>query len=76
MEAVVVEEQREREGFWQAASGSPPSLDAKQIGQGEEGFEDPLKSRERSQQISLPPPGRLAKEGKKRKRSLARARET
>jgi hypothetical protein len=35
MEAAVLEEQRERKKFWQMASGSPPSLDAKRNRQGE-----------------------------------------
>jgi hypothetical protein len=34
----VIEEQRERERFWQVALGSPPSLDAKQKRQAEKGF--------------------------------------
>jgi hypothetical protein len=38
MVAVVVEEQREREGFWQVASGFPSPFDAKCIGQTEKGF--------------------------------------
>jgi hypothetical protein len=54
MEAAVFEEQRERKRFWQMASCSPPSLDAKQNRQGES-FSKILRiQRERSQQISFP----------------------
>jgi hypothetical protein len=38
MAAVVVEEQREREGSGRVASGYSLLFDAKQIGQGEKGF--------------------------------------
>jgi hypothetical protein len=48
MVAVVVEEQREREGSGRVASGYSLLFDAKQIGQGEKGFSRSLDSRERS----------------------------
>jgi hypothetical protein len=45
-------------------------LRSNQIRQGEKGFEDLLDTRERSQQILVPPLGRFALEEKERKLSL------
>jgi hypothetical protein len=49
------------------ASGFPSSLDAKQIGQAEKSFEDPLTP---EREIPFPPFGRLAREGKREREEI------
>jgi hypothetical protein len=66
--AVVVEEQREREGSGRVASGYSLLFDAKQIGQGERVFQDPWTPERDLQQILFSPFGRLEREGKERGR--------
>jgi hypothetical protein len=68
MVAVVVEEQREREGSGRVASGYSLLFDAKQIGQGERVFQDPSTPERDLQQILFSPFGRLEREGKERGR--------
>jgi hypothetical protein len=64
--------QREWEKFWQEASGSPPSIDAKRMREGEKEFCRSLTPQGRSPADLLPSLGRLAskkEEGKDRNRS-------
>jgi hypothetical protein len=68
----VIEEQREREGFWQVASGYSLLLDAKQIGQREKGFQNPWTLERDPQQIFFSPFGRFEKERKEREKGLGK----
>jgi hypothetical protein len=54
------------------ASGYSFVFDAKQIGQGEKGFQDPWTPERDPQQILFSPFGRLEREGKEREKGLSK----
>jgi hypothetical protein len=54
------------------ASGYSFLFDAKQIGQGEKGFQDPWTQGRDPQQILFSPLGRLEREGKEREKRLSK----
>jgi hypothetical protein len=61
-------------GSGRVASGYSFLFDAKQIGQGEIGFQDPWTPERDPQQILFSPFGRLEREGKERERERERER--
>jgi hypothetical protein len=67
----LVEDQRERVLAGRVCLGLPLSLDSKLKTTRGKGFEDVLKTRERSQQIPFPPLGRFCKRNR-RERDMER----